>query len=441
MRMLNDYGLPNHLDAESFPATDRTDDVTLLSTLRLIVLAASLLAVIATIHLFDRRVAGVVYLIIFELLGFVRLDLALALTFAAVPFQQDIGGLPIKLSLAELNLVVLIVPLYLRSRSLPVATKLIIPSAAYLAFAVLVTMSKLDSVAVKSLIQMILYIIVAVGVFANSQLNARAFVRCFDALVIITVPLCIAGIVTGFSAFGIHKNAWGASLSLAVVISFELLQTCGTPERRNWYRIALVILTLGLVLTVSRGGWLAAMIGVATLLSLRRDWQTLQRLAIAVVPIALIGWFLLPENLQEYAVGFEKSRYNIQMRWKSIDLALHHFHQSPWFGVGVGLRKQYDATNVALLTLAETGVVGLFLFLLIHANMAWFIWQGHKLLERDSIAFSCFALGGALVAARLAHGMVDHYWSRGAVLAAWAAAGMAIVAWRETQGLHYEELE
>jgi hypothetical protein len=31
-----------------------------------------------------------------------------------------------------------------------------------------------------------------------------------------------------------------------------------------------------------------------------------------------------------------------------------------------------------------------------------------------------------LLFCQFTHGLVDHYWSRGAIMAAWAAAGMAI---------------
>ena len=35
-------------------------------------------------------------------------------------------------------------------------------------------------------------------------------------------------------------------------------------------------------------------------------------------------------------------------------------------------------------------------------------------------------IGGALMLSRLAHGQVDHYWSRGALILAWTGKGMAL---------------
>jgi hypothetical protein len=55
-------------------------------------------------------------------------------------------------------------------------------------------------------------------------------------------------------------------------------------------------------------------------------------------------------------------------------------------------------------------------------------------------------LGAALVVSGLAHGLVDHYWSRGAIMIAWAAAGMATFAFwavkrRLAEGDGDEEVE
>jgi hypothetical protein len=95
----------------------------------------------------------------------------------------------------------------------------------------------------------------------------------------------------------------------------------------------------------------------------------------------------------------------------------------------VGLRKEYDATNVFLLTLAETGVVGMAAFLYLHIAMALMVWRARRFAPRDDMLFTALALGGALVLSKFIHGMVDHYWSRGALMIAWASAGMATHAW------------
>lgn len=397
-------------------------------TLRFLGAVSIVFSIIAIIYLFDTSFAGVVYGLFFCVTAWLRFDLALALTLAAVPFQQDLGGLPIKLSLAEINLALLTPISILRSGRLPFASKLIIPPILYLLFCIAISTSNFDSATTKALIQMAIYLILAVSVFAGAGVSTRDYLRCFDVLAVVATLLCVLGIATNFTFLGVHKNGWGASLSLVLIIAFEMWQTASSGVRKNWYGMSVGVLSLGLVLTVSRGGWIAAVVGIGVLLSLRRDWKMLGRLVAVVLPLICVGWYLLPEDIQEYAIGFESRRVNIQSRWRSMALALSHWQQSPWFGTGVGLRKQYDATNIVLFTLAETGVIGLLLFVTIHVNIGYFVWRNHLAMDSRSMSFSCLALGGALVAARFAHGMVDHYWSRGAILAAWAAAGMAIAA-------------
>jgi hypothetical protein len=53
------------------------------------------------------------------------------------------------------------------------------------------------------------------------------------------------------------------------------------------------------------------------------------------------------------------------------------------------------------------------------------VWKTQKRLRRSDPLYSSVAIGGALMFGRLIHGMVDHYWSRGAITIAWAGAGMA----------------
>ncbi len=393
---------------------------------KFLVLMGTCTAAIGLIYQSSKPLAGVCYATIFILMALSRFELGLAWTFALVPFQQDLGGLPIKVAIAELNLVLLVPVLMVKAGRLPIAWRLVAPSALYLLICIAVSLGKLDSTAIKSIIQMALYLLCAVGVFAYTRNSPNDFYWCFDSLIVVTTVFALIGMVTGFSFLGIHKNGWGASLSLGLVVAFEMWQMATEDRRKKWLLVAVSILTIALVLTVSRGGWMAAAAGIAVLLSLRRDWEALSRLAMVVVPLVAIGWLLLPATMQDYAIGFESKRSNISARWRSIELAMELWQQSPFIGTGVGLRKQYDATNVVLLVLAESGIVGLASFAFVHLNVAQFVWTNHKWLWPNSISFSCVAIGGALVAARLAHGLVDHYWSRGAILAAWAAVGMAV---------------
>ena len=107
---------------------------------------------------------------------------------------------------------------------------------------------------------------------------------------------------------------------------------------------------------------------------------------------------------------------------------------SPILGVGVGLRKQYDATNVVMSTLAETGVLGLVAFAAIFGTLFWMAWKAQRKVGRDDPNFSLMAAGTAVVFGKLLHGCVDHYWSRG-IVPVWAGAGLVVFAYNYARRL------
>jgi len=53
------------------------------------------------------------------------------------------------------------------------------------------------------------------------------------------------------------------------------------------------------------------------------------------------------------------------------------------------------------------------------------IWKTQSRIAPSEALFSLLCVGGALVANKFVHGLVDHYWSRGALMVTWASAGMA----------------
>ena len=77
-------------------------------------------------------------------------------------------------------------------------------------------------------------------------------------------------------------------------------------------------------------------------------------------------------------------------------------------------------------TLAETGVLGLLTFSLIYVAFFRMVWWTRQRVPPAQAQFSFLALGAALTGCCLAHGMVDHYWSRGAITVAWASVGMTV---------------
>lgn len=365
-----------------------------------------------------------------------RPALALAFIYATAPFVSDLsGGGSVKFSIAELSLLV-ITPIFVRQCAIkdkwpslgPLAIPLILWFAISL-FSSLLNWRGHD--ALLSIIQMALYLILAVGVFSSFLEQEEDLELPLLCLVGVCVFLATLVVITrsGF-VLGLQKNLVGGVLSCGVIIAVELWFAANDRKRQWLLAGALAIITVGLILSLSRGAWLSTLCGITLIAFMRRQFALLLRGAILLVPLVAIAWNFLPKQSQEYATGFGGERYNIKLRYESIDIAKNYYTESPIYGNGVGLRKEYDATNLALLTLAETGILGLLALLFLHFSFFHMIWTAQQRLQRSDKLYSLLAIGGALVLGKFAHGMVDHYWSRGIMLIVWAGAGMAIAVYK-----------
>ena len=394
----------------------------------LCLLAAVLLTKLAFISLLIPLV--ILYVVAFGLASYYYPGAALMLIFASAPFQNDLsgGGGP-KFSIAEINLMLILPVLYLRCLTQKLRLHvgpILVPVLLY--FTVCVYSSAihwLGPVALVSLIQMFLYLIVVVCVFCVFPTDLRQYWPGFYCLVCIGVFLAIAGMATNYWFIGLNKNGIADSLACCFLVTTELILSARTARARGRLLAALGVIALGLLFSLSRGAWLGTLFGAILIFTLRGRLLLLLKITLCLLPLLAAFWFTLPQTSRDYAMGFGTDHYNIKLRYESVDIAENYFAQSPVFGMGVGLRKNYDATNLLLVTLAETGVLGAAALLFIHLAFFRMVWRTHYQIARSDALFSLLCIGGALVLNKFVHGMVDQYWSRGAIMAAWAGAGMA----------------
>lgn len=375
-------------------------------------------------------VFGGIYAAIFAIVCWRWPAKAQILIVGFAPFQQDLGGGPVKFSLTEINLGIysgiLILRALIRDRTL-IFGPVFVPVVVYLLFCCLSAFRDArDLSAIVSIAQMALYMILGVAAFASNTTSPRDHLPGLWMFVMVCSILGLTIIGLGSpQKIGLHKNGIGASMGAAFPIAIELLFLERRPVQRIALMMAICLLSLSLLVSLSRGAWLAAAIGTVVVVGFRKRWDLLIKLALFVGPVMAVAWSYLPEDDRQYAFGFGAERQNIALRYASIDYAVNTFMQSPFIGLGVGLRKHYDATNVLLLTLAETGVLGFSAFVAIHITL--FGWQArtYRTVKFDPVTRSLVALSAALLLGRLVHGCVDHYWSRGAISVAWTSLGMA----------------
>ncbi len=381
---------------------------------------------------------GIGYVLLFWVVASRAPWVPLALIFGLAPFQNDVSGLGwLHFSLSEVHLLLSVPLLFARGwrGTLGWMTPVLWGG---LIVTVFLSVPNWRDTSTVSLVQMGLYWIGAVAVFSGLPQSREDLKASWRLLVLVGMALASSALITRSSYFwGLNKNGVGASLACSLIVAVECWAGTEKKERR-FFLAALPLIAGGLVIVLSRGAWVAAASGVGFLLAWRGQYKRLLWLGLLTVPVVAIAWSVLPQESRDYAVGFDSSRFNIKARMLNTDWALEQWRSSPWLGVGAGLRKEYDATNLFWLTLAETGPVGLIALLWVHARCVQGVWarRGERFVSGNGP--SALALAGALVLSKFVHGLVDHYWSRGAIMVAWAGVGMAMVRGRRLRASEHD---
>jgi O-antigen ligase len=403
--------------------------------LTILALAIPMSILVVTALYVSMPAAAAIYAIGFMMLTWIRQDLALVLMFALVPFVYDLGIGPVSMAAADVSLFLALPILVFRRSSEARRLKpnpIQLPIALYLTICVLSTMiAGSFTQSITSMIQMIVYMIVAVFVFANCVGELPDLVSALYALLASNAFISIAAIGAGSGyVFGLNKNATGASTGYALVIAIELWLSRPKKNRQSRFLVFVIcVLTGGLVSSLSRGSWAGTLAGVTLILFFHGRLKLAGRLLVIMLPLLVAFWIILPEASKDYASQVGSDSYNAKARFDSIDYAMQFFWSSPILGSGVGLRKLYDATNVIASTLAETGVLGLVAFLSIFVVFLRTAWRKRALLVSNQFAF--VNIGVALTVSSLVHGCLDHYWNRGLFIV-WAGVGLSINAMDHT---------
>lgn len=390
------------------------------------------LAVTLVLSLDNQPLLAVVipYVCLFWYIAWKYPVVALMLVFSIAPFQNDLSRGGARFSLTEVHLALLLpvvlIQCYIQRREFRVGPTLI-PALLYFLVCIFASIHHFQGRStIISILQMGLYLIVVVGIFATYPRHAEQFRPALYGLIVICCGMAFYSLATRNNFFwGLGKNGVGQALSCGVIVGTELWFAAKNPKHKKLIGLGLLLMAAGLVFSVSRGAWLGCFVALAMIGILRKQWAFMLRVLFVILPVMALAWQFLDTETQEYAFSFDSKRFNISERYRFIDTAKYLWSQSPIYGQGVGLRKQYDATNLVWSTLAETGVLGMITFVFVHIALFYMVYRTYRHLARDSLHFSLMLIGAGLVLRHFTHGMVDHYWSRGAVTMAWAGAGMA----------------
>jgi hypothetical protein len=376
---------------------------------------------------------ALVYCSFFMYLVWTRPQIALTGIIAVAPYVQDLGGgLPVRFSLAEIHLLLAFFVYIVKGvlmRSIRLLGPLTVPVTLYLVVLAWTSLrSGPEQEDIKALIQTFVTCGVTVAVFANMVPNAESMVRSLIWLPIFCLPIAVFAVTTGSSfAFGLHKNSIGGSLAAGIIILANLWHSQVDVFGKRYLVWLLLVLGGGLLMSLSRGAWLGTIVGLTVSGLLWGRVTLVFRTLMLAVPILLVLWLLLPSEKQEYATGFQADRWNIKMRIITQENLQEIITKEPLFGVGIGLRKQIDATNFVLVTLAESGAIGLVAFVCVFGTI---VRVGFTVCRSDSnkSLILCGSLAVGLLSCKVGHGMVDHFWGRGSGTVVWASIGILMAA-------------
>jgi hypothetical protein len=227
------------------------------------------------------------------------------------------------------------------------------------------------------------------------------------------------------SAFGLNKNFVGSLLAAVLVVVFIARDHLALPT--GWWVVVLAIIGGGVIASHSRGGALAASVGLFVAFVLTGRLHKRGTKVLAVLVAAGLGVFVyttVRSQLDQSQTLLSNSsigvRFNVERVTRDI------WRTSPTYGVGLkyfntgqfGVFAQ-AANNVVDNELAESGDIGLAGFFALQGIV---LIAGLRRGRKEPLA----AAGFGAVAGLLAHGMVDIYWTAGTVTLPFIVMGMAL---------------
>jgi O-antigen ligase len=257
-----------------------------------------------------------------------------------------------------------------------------------------------------------------VGAYLAQNGKAKLAIQTFLGLSVVVSAVAVLDFLRTrqyAEPLGLQKNYSGSLLSSALLVSVLFTPTTARDRRILWG--ARVVMVLGLLAVESRGALLALSVGLLLWSFLSKQSRRLTiPLLLAVCTAAFFS--IQEEQILNPEYGAVPTR---TLNWQE---ATTSWLQSPLIGNGLRFYQadptadlQGDPHNIVLLTLAESGIIGLGGFLLM---------IGTALVVAKRFDSRLGQVAVALIAARFTHGLVDVYWVHGSQAVPWVITGLLL---------------
>jgi O-antigen ligase len=229
----------------------------------------------------------------------------------------------------------------------------------------------------------------------------------------------------------IDPNAYGGYLLVSGALTLPQLFT-HQPLLPRWLSVlALGLIGLALVLTVSRGAMLG-LLCVAMLIGILR-YRRLVLLVVVVVALALI----LPQTrdlISHFAAGFAGQDLATQMRLGEYKDAFRLIERYPLLGVGFADTPDVDlyigVSSMYLLIAQQMGLLGLTAFLATVVTLFISALRARRLIWQDDALCAIWLGAFGAIAGALVSGIFDHYFFNidfhNSVMLLWMVVALAV---------------
>lgn len=213
-----------------------------------------------------------------------------------------------------------------------------------------------------------------------------------------------------------NPNILAEYLIMTIPISIGLFWYNKKLGKKTVFLTTSLIMSLALVLTLSRGGWLGFAFSLFVFILLIE-----KKLLLSLIPIGILGVYLLPQsiinrilsigNVADSSNAYRLKLWEITLKvikdnWKA-GVGFGHLPFKETFETYIRTMPTYHAHNTFLQTMAEIGIAGFIIFLFM---LFIIIKYGIKILNKSDERYIRI-LGASLVAGLsglLLHGLVEN---------------------------------
>ncbi len=294
--------------------------------------------------------------IILTLVAILNFELAVIILIFLSPLAvYTFPGLKFFLTLSDVYLVILVFLMFVRSnlrreRGIP-STHLNRIIFVLIALTVLSMINSRDMLSgYTNLIQTLeffvfAYFLIVVAVYKRGVLDAIIY-----AIVIVSALVSIQGILQYIQlgggdarVFGVlgHFNATGSYLAMNLVFTFNLALGQKELKTKYFYYAIIILNTAALLMTFSRGAWIATILGIVLSAQIRGMIQFIRAFALIVVAITVLAVAAPPQYIGRlYSVPRVADEASLS-RLRQYEIAVDTISKYPLLGVGLGSNLEY----------------------------------------------------------------------------------------------------